>query len=526
MNSNSVDLLKFRHGVPGEIDALLREARDCGVELKVSAGKLRFDAPAGAMSDRLRAALGQYREAIVAALRGPAFRARGPVETAPLVYHYRDLFKKLRTGELGVEYANSTHSVFRFTGHLNTKGLIAGIRAVLDRHPILGARAQIRGGVPVFVYSRDVNVYFSDESHGTDAERTPRVQALIDDLVWRPFDLERETLFRPFVVKVAPLTHVMGFVIHHLIGDLISIALATQDIFRGYAGLRTGSAESPALQYSDYLLEMEEWLLSVALRYRLDYWMRRLLGVRDSCLEPDFTVSPDEGGTLRSEMLDLPGSRPDDLRELASRLGVTLFTLLLAIYYCTLRRQLDRSDLVILMMHHGRDHPGLAKMVGSFQNQIPVRIAAAAETGFSGLAQSIQEYCSSSSEQYVPYGNIRHEFFRTQTSHVFPELNFVPLAAGATRGGEHDALKAEPTRQPPTRRTAGEHPYHVMDIAMLDSRVKLKCTYLDILFRRDTIARHLQVFAEIALQVISHPYSTVGTICKPSLCSAVAGQGA
>jgi len=521
MTRKSVDRLEFRHGDPEEIDGLLREARDCGVRLTLLGGKLRFDAPSGAMSARLRAALGQHREAIVCALRGPVFRAHGPVQSAPLLYHYHDLFHKVRSGEIGIEFTNSPNSVFRFTGALDTKALIAAIRSVVCLHPILGARAELRDGVPVFVYSRDVSVYSADESHGGE-----RAQAVIDDLVWRRFDLDRDTLFRPFIVKVAAHTHVIGFVLQHLIGDLVSMELIAQDIFRGYTGPRTDPMAQPVegrLQYSDYLIEMEQWLLSAGLRYRLDYWMRRLQGARSSCLPPDFNVPPDEEGIVRSETLDLPESRPDDIRELASRLGVTVFTLFLAIYYCTLRRALDRSDLVILMMHHGRDHPALAKVVGSFQNQIPVRITAASDTEFAELAQSIQEYCGSSSEYLVPYGNILYEFWRSQTPHVFPELSFLPLPARAIRDDGRGQLRSQPTTPPLTHKSAGQHPYHVVDIAMMDSRARLKCTYLDVLYRKDTIARHLEVFGEVASRVIEHPRWTVAALCESP--SRVTGAG-
>jgi condensation domain-containing protein len=394
--------------------------------------------------------------------------------------------------------------------------LVAAMRRLVAFHPILGARVQMRAAVPVFVYSNDVSVYFADESQGEGDEPGRRTRALIDELVWGKFDLERDTLFRPFVVKVAAYTHVIGFVIHHLIGDLVSVRLVAQDIFRGYAGLPSESVES-SLQYSDYLIGMGDWLLSTALRYRLDYWVRRLQGVSSCCLPPDFNVPPHECGSVRHEAVELAAALAGELRELAGHMGVTLFTLCLAIYYCVLRRALAASDLVILVMHHGRDHPELAKLVGSFQNQIPVRIAAPAELGFAELARSIQEHCASASERRVPYGNIRHELERNQTPHVFPEFNFVPLAAaGAVRHDQEDQfpLQAQPTTKPVEHATAERYPYHVLDIAVMVSQVKLKCTYLDVLYRRDTIVKHLNLFGELASWLTRHPRGTVGGICE------------
>ena len=158
-----------RHGSPNELDALLLEARDRGIELTLSDGRLRFNAPAGAMTDQLRSQLSQRRDEIVAALRGPRPRPQGPVGSAPVLHYYRSMLDQARTGEVGVSYTNTTNWVARFSGSFDPRALLAGLHSLVSRHPILGARVALREGVPHFVHSGDVQLCFTDWSNGQGA---------------------------------------------------------------------------------------------------------------------------------------------------------------------------------------------------------------------------------------------------------------------------------------------------------------------------------------------------------------------
>src|SRR6185312_9907743 len=122
---DEMDEIDFRHGCPNELDALLLEARDRGVDLTLSGGRLRFNAPSGAMTDSLRSRLSERREEIARALRGPEPRQQGPVENAPFLYHYHELFNKVRAGEVGVNFTNATNWVARLTGRFDPRALQA-----------------------------------------------------------------------------------------------------------------------------------------------------------------------------------------------------------------------------------------------------------------------------------------------------------------------------------------------------------------------------------------------------------------
>lgn len=505
-----------RHVRPNELDALLLGARDRGIELTLSDGRLRFNAPAGAMTDQLRGQLSQRRDEIVAALRGPQPRPQGPVGSAPVLYYYRSMLDQARTGELGVSYTNITNWVVRLSGPFDPRALLAGLRSLVSRYPILGARVALREGVPHFVHSGDVQLCFTDWSNGQGAAGSQGIQAAIDALVWRPFNLDRETLFRPFVFKVAPQKHVIGFVINHFIGDAISVAIVARELFRDYAVALAGSSHSPAaasLQYADYLLEMNRWLLETGLRYRLDYWIRRLQRVRNSCLPPDFSVPVDELGTIQTEVVELAPALVAAARQLADDIGTTVFTVLLAAYYCTLRRALGDSDLVILTVYHGREHPELLKVVGSFQNLIPLRVDAPPDLAFCDLVRQLQADCSAAYERQVAYGYVLDEFRRNGTPHVFPEFNC--LANSAVRANSGDGrLEHQPTTPPEFCSAAGQFPYHVVLVCMSDSGWTLKATYLDALYRRETFVKHLNEFARFALLAAQRSQTSVSELAR------------
>jgi chitin synthase len=524
---DEMDEIDFRHGCPNELDALLLEARDRGVDLTLSGGRLRFNAPSGAMTDSLRSRLSERREEIARALRGPEPRQQGPVENAPFLYHYHELFNKVRAGEVGVNFTNATNWVARLTGRFDPRALQAGLRSLVNRCPILGARVALRDGVPHFAYSGDVQFYYADRSDGEGEAWSQEIQSTIDLLTWRPFDLDRDALFRVFVLKVGPRTHVIGFVIHHFIGDAVSVSIVAREIFQGYAAAMSGadgSAALTSLQYGDYLIEMGRWLLQTGLRYRLDRWMRHLQGVRRCCLPADFNVPEETPGVIRTELLELAPALAVAAQELAVDIGTTVFTVFLAAYYCTLRHALGYADLVILTLHHGREHPELMRVVGSFQNQIPLRIQARPDLAFCDLVRQLHADCHAAYERQVPYGNILHELERNGTPHVFPELNcrWNGTAGGRTYG--NGSLQHQPTTPPEFHSSAKHHPYHVVGVSIGDSSCRLEGTYLDALYGRDTFRQHLSKFAGIALLAIRRPQTSICELCAETATTVTADR--
>ena len=514
--------LKWRHGQPNELDDLLTAARRTGTRLAAIGDRLHFSGDSGSLSAELRERLRERKLDVVRALRGPEFREHGRVESAPFLPQYRALFTKLQTGELGVNFANSTHWVARLVERADLRAFAQVLRNLSRRHAILGARIEVRDGVPHFVLGPQVGAHFVDLRlrAGPDGAPLPEasLEAVLDQLVWRPFDLEKEPLFRSFIVRSADGGSVVGFVLHHLIGDAMSVSLLARAVLGEYVSVVSGktAAVVSSLQYSDYLLGMNEWLFGAGLRLRLAHWLEQLEGARSSCLPADLHPAPGECGSVQAESAQLDAHLELAVRGGARSAGISQFTFFLTVYACVLGRLLGTDDLVILTMHHGRDHPALLPVVGSFQNQIPLRIRLSPDRSFGDLARRVGGICTSAHEQLIPYGNLLYEFQQSGRALVFPEFNFLDRRVLSGAGRRPACVPWEPVEVPaPLFQVPAEsHPFHVLDVVPYEGGVTLKASYHDSIYKGGTLANLLDLYGRIARAAAELPDAPIATLAS------------
>jgi hypothetical protein len=505
-----------RHGPPGEIDSLLQEIENQQIELSAVGERLHFVAPVGVLSEGLRARLRENKEELLQALRGPSMRSHGDISHAPFLHQYRALYEKLRSGDLGVSYANGPHWATRIHSAIVESVFLDALRELPKRHPILSARVQLFDGQPRFVMDSSITPIYADFSAIPAQDLEQRIQEKVDEIIWSAFDIESGPLFRPFLIRANTSFCVVGFVVHHLIADAVSVSILARAVFIEYwiAIMKIDAVPSttPALQYTDYLWEMNRWLKSPALRRRLRGWMATLTHARDCCLPTDFSPGPEERGLLRTGTAFLPRSIAEAPVSLASKLGTTPFTVFLASFACTLSHLLNRTDVVILTLHHGREHPALLNMIGSFQNQVPLQLHVDPESTFEDFVRKVHQACLDGYARQVPYGNILFEFLQQNRSYVFPEFNCLDLTSlGAGSGQSTTRLKfaPQPVTEPEQLATARSHTHHVTELVLDETGAKVKFKYLEIAYSALTAQKVLDLFSRFTEVSAGSPGSRI-----------------
>ncbi|HYG65107.1 MAG TPA: amino acid adenylation domain-containing protein, partial [Thermoanaerobaculia bacterium] len=206
---------------------------------------------------------------------------------------------------------------------------------------------------------------------------------------WRPFDLERGPLLR--VVIEGP---VVLFVVHHLVADFWSLALAARELSALYLEESGGVAAAlPALQlsYLDFTHWQEEALAGARGEALLEWWRERLAGLPDLDLPTDRPRPPIQTWRGAGQAAVLPPALADGVRVLASRHGATLFTALLAAFQAQLGRYTGQEDLAVGAPTAGRSAPELAGLVGYFVNPVVLRADLAGEPPFTDVLARARE---------------------------------------------------------------------------------------------------------------------------------------
>jgi len=286
----------------------------------------------------------------------------------------------------------------RCSGALDAAALQAAVNAVAERHDVLRTRfAEDPDGVPAQV----VDEALRPEWHVTDLSMLPRrecdsaLTAAIDRAALDPFDLTAGPLFRVHVIRLAPVTHIIAFTVHHIIFDAWSMELLLEDLDTLYAAYRHGHPAPlgpPQLQYGDHVRRRRRQLGEGALEKELTYWEHRLTGapgvVGLSADHPRPLLADHRGAVLS---IPLPTECLQAVKELARTERCTPFMVLFAAFAALLHHHTGQSDLTVGIPVSGRTRADTTEMIGLFVNIIVVRTRVAGADEFRALLRQVRD---------------------------------------------------------------------------------------------------------------------------------------
>jgi amino acid adenylation domain-containing protein len=309
--------------------------------------------------------------------------ARPPLTPAPRPEHLPLSFAQERLWFLEemqlLGPAYNISNVLRLNGDLDVRALAVTLDELVQRHEVLRTRF-IRGGdgvEQVIDPPRPVDLPVEDLSSLGRTEAEAAMERAIRNLAETTFDLAQGPLLRFRLFRIAPGSHVLASVMHHIIADGWSMAVLTQEVTRLYQAAQQGRpADLPPLeaQYADYALWQRAWLSDEVLERQLSYWRQQLSGapaVLDLPTDRPRPAVASFGGALLT--FDIPPEVRDRLEALARAEGATLFIVLLTVFQIVLGRLAGQDDIVVGSPLAGRSNTRLERLIGFFVNVVVLR---------------------------------------------------------------------------------------------------------------------------------------------------------
>jgi amino acid adenylation domain-containing protein len=277
--------------------------------------------------------------------------------------------------------------VLTLTGPLDPAAWREAWRRAVARHEAL--RTQFvweRRERPLQVVRREVELPWEElDWRGLpEAEREPRLDALLRADHARGFDLDRAPLLRATLVQwqAGEARFVWSF--HHLILDGWSISLVLSEVLAVYTALAAGRDEElgelPAPRpYGDYIA----WLKRQDPAEAEAFWRRELANLDeptplpfDGSSEEGREEEKDSGWASEQELARLPAQTVRRLTAFARGNRLTLGTLFQGAWALLLARLSRRDEAIFGGVVSGRpgELPGVESIVGLFINALPVRV--------------------------------------------------------------------------------------------------------------------------------------------------------
>ncbi|NIA28584.1 MAG: amino acid adenylation domain-containing protein [Actinobacteria bacterium] len=261
----------------------------------------------------------------------------------------------------------------RIRVELDVKALRTALQKVVDRHASLRTTFRLVEGEPVQQVHKHAQVAFEIEN--AFGWKRNQLNERLNRLASQTFDLVSGPLFRATLLKRDENDSVLMLAAHHIVTDMWSLAVITNELGLLYAHRDEEFVLPPVkVRYSDYVEWQNKMLAGEKGAELWKYWSEKLSGqlpVLD--LPTDYPRPAVQTFNGKYQSVKFSPELTQKLRQLSEKAGVTLYMTLLSAFKVLLYRYSGQEDLIVGTPTTGRSRPELADIVGYFVNSIPLR---------------------------------------------------------------------------------------------------------------------------------------------------------
>lgn len=356
---------------------------------------------------------------VAAAIAIEQQKAGGEIATIQPVARDQDLVLSFSQERLWfidqLEPKNAAYNIpaaIRMTGKLDTISLNLALGELLRRHESLRTTFARKDGNPVQVVTPSRGITLMNRRAGiwgrrpgefilplvsmtdyAEDEREAKMQELVRTEAGRAFALDRGSLFRVMLIRMARNEYVLFMNMHHIISDGWSVGVLIHEFASLYQAFLSGNP-SPLLplpiQYPDFAYWQRQWLQGETLQQQVDFWKAQLTGVTALELPTDRTrpvVLSFNGANFKAQ---IPAKLTGELNAICHNEGATLYMTLLAAFYVLLYRYSSQDDIAVGSPIAGRNRAEIEGLIGFFINTLVLRTDLSANPGFRELLATVK----------------------------------------------------------------------------------------------------------------------------------------
>lgn len=409
---------------------------------------------------------------------------------------------------------HNLRAVFRLKGVLDVAALKKSLQEIVRRHEILRTTFSAVEGQPAQVISKYVHLHLSVSDIGElpGQQQETQVRRLATREAQQPFDLAQGPLLRVKLLRLAKEEHILLRTVHHIVFDRWSDSVFMRELaalYGFFSAKKPLSLPDPPIQYADFAQFQRQWLQGEVLRSQFSYWNKQLNGTPPLCvLQLPTDYAPLGVPTYKgaSRFLTLPGNLTRALKDLSRQEGLSLFVILLAAFKTLLYQYSGQEDIVICSPVAGRNRVETKKLIGYFNNIVPMRTWLGENPDFRELANRVAKVASEA-----------HQHQDLPLQQLADSMNIPGIILSRTTF----ALQNVPS-QPLKLENIDVEPLDIEEgIANFDLFLSMKIKagelmgvlrYKTELFKDATITRMLENFQSLLKKIVAHPELRLGEL--------------
>ena len=294
----------------------------------------------------------------------------------------------------------------RINSQLDKAALQRAVQVLTQRYSILTATYTMHAGAPAQQQHPERVIRIEDvDAHGWSQEHLTEYLYAQSN---QPIDLEQGPVLRVQLYQRATDDYVLAFIIHHVAADFWALDILVDELYLLYIGEKTGlTPPLPVVgtQNAEYVEWQQNMLTSSEGEHHWTYWQQELAGdLPLLSLPTDRPRPPVQTYKGASHTFTIPEPVSKQLRALANREKVTLFTLMLTAYQTLLYRYTNQEDIIVGTPALGRGRSDLERVIGYLANPVLVRAHLENNPSFAELlAQTRKGVISALEHQDFPF---------------------------------------------------------------------------------------------------------------------------
>jgi amino acid adenylation domain-containing protein/FkbM family methyltransferase len=313
----------------------------------------------------------------------------------------------------------------RLAGPLDVSALERSLSRVVYRHETLRTRFPEGPHGPEQRVEPAAGVSLIPESPRDDVDASAWCTDVLAGEAAAPFDLARGPVLRVRLLRLAPETHVLSLVVHHIAADGASLRILWNELADGYEAAVAGrepDAVRPPVQYADWAAWQRSWLEGGELDRQLAHWRSALDGAPPALELPTDRARPERATTNGATRdVHIASELSERIGAFARAEGATRHMVLLAAWAWTLLRASGQDEVVVGTPVANRRTDEAEALIGFFVNTLPVRIAGGRTVTFRDLLARVRSASLDAyANQDVPFERIVEELQPDRALHRAP----------------------------------------------------------------------------------------------------------
>ncbi|WP_186644141.1 non-ribosomal peptide synthetase [Fluviispira vulneris] len=322
--------------------------------------------------------------------------------------------------------------LYQLNSNINLDSLSRSLQEVISRHEILRTVIKETSQGIAYQYPLTEGEYLF-QIYKFECKSKEEFKSILKKEMNHIYDLSQEIPIRIFLYTITDNSgsqdHYLNIIIHHIAFDGWSVEIFLRELttlyqyYENKIDIQNLKEKIPQLsiQYKDFSYWQKDYLKNNILKMQLEYWKNKFIGYETLDLHTDKQRPLQVSYEGKNVYFEIDHALSNELKTLAKKLDVSLYSLFLSAYYLMLSCFSGQKDIIVGSPISNRHYDQISDLIGFFVNTIALRVVIEPEISLIDFIRRIgNEVVEAQRNQDLPFEKLVEEILPTRDQSKHP----------------------------------------------------------------------------------------------------------